>query len=126
MAASVLNRLAMLAASCALFAPGAAVPATAGQPPTFNVPSPNEDPLVLVVYGDTRFTLREDVVNSVARRALVDRIASEKPAAILVGGDLVYEGADSRDYQTFRSETSAWSKEKIPVFPALGNHEFKG
>ena len=126
MAASVLNRLAMLAASCALFAPGAAVPATAGQPPTFNVPSPNEGPLVFVVYGDTRFTLREDVVNSVARRALVDRIAGERPAAILIGGDLVYEGADPRDYQAFRSETGAWSKENIPVFPALGNHEFKG
>jgi Calcineurin-like phosphoesterase. len=38
----------------------------------------------------------------------------------------VYEGADSSDYQAFRSETSAWSKENIPVFPALGNHEFKG
>ena len=126
MPASVLNRLAMLAASCALFAPGAAVPATAGQPPTFNVPSPNEGPLVFVVYGDTRFTLREDVVNSVARRALVDRIAGERPAAILIGGDLVYEGADPRDYQAFRSETGAWSKENIPVFPALGNHEFKG
>ena len=126
MCASHLKRLAVLAAAAALFGAGAAVPATAGEPPTFNVPAPNEGSLVFVVYGDTRFTQREDVVNSVARRALVDRIASEKPAAILVGGDLVYEGADSSDYQTFRSETSAWSKENIPVFPALGNHEFKG
>ncbi|HXI67200.1 MAG TPA: hypothetical protein VNH41_04620, partial [Steroidobacteraceae bacterium] len=85
MPGSLLKQLAMLGASCALLAPGVAVRASAGQPPTFNVPSPNEGPLVLVVYGDTRFTVREDVVNSVARRALVERIASENPAAILIG-----------------------------------------
>jgi hypothetical protein len=81
---------------------------------------------VLVVYGDTRFTQRPDVVNAFARRALVGRIASEKPAAILIGGDLVYQGSDPSDYETYRSETAAWSEERIPVFPALGNHEFKG
>jgi len=79
-----------------------------------------------VVYGDTRFTQRTDVVNAAARRALVDRIAGEKPAAVLIGGDLVYDGSDPSDYQTYRSETTAWSEAKIPVFPALGNHEFKG
>jgi Calcineurin-like phosphoesterase len=56
----------------------------------------------------------------------VDRIAAEKPAAILIGGDLVYEGRNPDDYRTYRSETRAWSDENIPVFPALGNHEFKG
>jgi hypothetical protein len=100
--------------------------AAADEPPRFEVPAANGGPLMLVVYGDTRFTQREDVVNAVARRALVHRIASEKPAAILIGGDLVYDGSDVSDYQTYRSETAEWSKEKIPVFPALGNHEFRG
>ncbi len=81
---------------------------------------------MLVAYGDTRFTQREGVANAVARRALVEKIATENPAAILIGGDLVYEGVDARDYQTFKSETSAWSAAHIPVFPALGNHEFNG
>jgi calcineurin-like phosphoesterase family protein len=126
MRAPNLKLLAALAALCSLVARGAAVEPTAGQPPRFDVPSPDEGPLVLVVYGDTRFTQREDVVNAVARRALVERIASEKPAAILIGGDLVYDGSDPSDYQTFKSETAVWSNETIPVFPALGNHEFKG
>jgi acid phosphatase type 7 len=103
------------------------VSAAAGaEPPRFEVPPRAEGPLTLVAYGDTRFTQRADVVNAVARRALVERIASEKPAAILIGGDLVYQGSDPGDYQTFQSETAAWAEEKIPVFPALGNHEFKG
>jgi len=100
--------------------------ANAAEPPRFEVPSPSASSLVFVVYGDTRFTQRLDVVNTSARRALVEKIATENPAAILIGGDLVYDGSDPEDYQTYRSETSEWSREKIPVFPALGNHEFKG
>ncbi len=126
MRASPMKQLAVLAAFSWLAAPGAAGSATAEPPPRFRVPSQSEGPLVLVAYGDTRFTQRADVVNAVARRALVDRIASEKPAAILIGGDLVYDGHNPDDYQTYRNETSAWSNEKIPVFPALGNHEFNG
>jgi len=121
-----LKLLTVLALLGALVLPCRAIPAAAEEPPRFEVPSPGGGPLVFVVYGDTRFTQRVDVVNATARRALVDKIASEKPAAILIGGDLVYDGSDPGDYQTYRSETTEWSQEKIPVFPALGNHEFKG
>ncbi len=97
------------------------------EPPRFEVAAPAAGaPLVFVVYGDTRFSKRDDVVNALARRALVGRIARESPAAILIGGDLVYEGTDPDDYETYRSETLEWVKRKIPVFPALGNHEFRG
>ena len=119
------KRLATLALG-GLAAGGAALSAPAAEPPRFSIPSPDDGPLVLVVYGDTRFTQREDVVNAVARRALVEKIATEKPAAILIGGDLVYDGRDPDDYRVFRAETSAWSEAHIPVFPALGNHELKG
>jgi Calcineurin-like phosphoesterase len=111
-----------------LSAPLPVVCAASGDaPPRFEVP-PTEAgaPLVFVVYGDTRFTQRDGVANALARRALVDRMAREKPAAILIGGDLVYEGSSAEDYDTYKSETMAWSNQKIPVFPALGNHEFKG
>jgi calcineurin-like phosphoesterase family protein len=102
--------------------------AGADEPPRFEVPAPSAGgPLVFVVYGDTRFTQREGgVVNPYARRALVGKIASEKPAAILIGGDLVYQGSDPQDYEVYTSETGAWRSENIPVFPVLGNHEFKG
>jgi len=83
-------------------------------------------PLTFIAYGDTRFTQRDGVANAVARRALVAGIESEMPAAIFIGGDLVYEGTNPDDYETYRTETAAWSQSKIPIFPALGNHELRG
>ena len=83
-------------------------------------------PLTFVTYGDTRFTGRDKVANPVARRALVAKIASENPAAILIGGDLVYQGSDPDDYATYKKETALWAERKFPLFPALGNHEFNG
>src|SRR5256885_1950333 len=114
--------------SLCLFAPSRALSAARGdEPPRFEVPEPGAGaPLVFVVYGDTRFSRRDDVVNAPARRALVGRIARENPAAILIGGDLVYEGSNPQDYDTYKSETIEWARRKIPVFPALGNHEFRG
>jgi len=109
-----------VASSVAWAAPG-------DEPPRFDVPASSPgSPVLFVVYGDARFTQREGVANVLARRALVDKIAQENPAAILIGGDLVYLGSNPEDYDTYRSETLQWMKQKIPVFPALGNHEFKG
>ena len=110
-----------LSAACA-----AAPAASNGGPPQLKVPAARPGgPLTFVVYGDTRFTERPRVSNEVARRALVARMASENPAAILIGGDLVYSGSDTGDYAVYHSETAAWAQRNIPVFPALGNHEFK-
>jgi len=118
--------LAALPLLCGSALPVGVATALAAEPPRFEVPAGDREPLVLVVYGDTRFTERQEVGNADARRALVDKIASEKPAAILIGGDLVYAGNDPGDYRTYQRETTAWSSERIPVFPALGNHELKG
>jgi hypothetical protein len=99
----------------------------ADEAPRFDVPpAQTTAPLTFVVYGDTRFTARGDVANALARRALVARIAAEIPAAILIGGDLVYDGSDIADYKVYKEETTAWAGAKIPVFAALGNHEFSG
>ena len=107
----------LLAAHCGLACAGA-------EPPRFQVAAP-AGTLTFVVYGDTRFTQRERVADPLARRALVAGIAAENPAAIFVGGDLVYAGDDPEDYATFRSETTEWTRREIPVFPALGNHELR-
>jgi hypothetical protein len=53
-------------------------------------------------------------------------MANENPAAILIGGDLVYQGSDPDDYAIYKKETAEWEARKFPVFPALGNHEFNG
>lgn len=94
-------------------------------PPRFQVAAP-PGAVTFVVYGDTRFTKRDHVANAPARRALVARIAGENPAAIFIGGDLVYQGDDPDDDATYRAETAEWPRRGIPVFPALGNHEFRG
>jgi hypothetical protein len=97
------------------------------EPPRFDVPAPAApSPLTFVVYGDTRFTMNDKAANATARRALVEKISLEHPAAVLIGGDLVYEGSNPTDYEVFRNETAKWAEEKITVFPVLGNHEFKG
>jgi hypothetical protein len=112
---------------CFALCSAASLAAPPHEPPRFEVPVADPDaPLTFVTYGDTRFTGRDQVANPVARGALVAKIASENPAAILIGGDLVYQGSDPDDYATYKKETAEWAERKFPLFPALGNHEFNG
>lgn len=93
---------------------------------TFNVPDADlPDPLVLVAYGDMRFTNTTETraTNPGARQALVAKIAVENPAAIFINGDIPWHGIAS-DYAVFHDETRPWRKRHLRVYPALGNHEF--
>lgn len=94
---------------------------------TFTVPDADlPDPLVLVAYGDMRFTSRSETsaTSPVARQALVAKIAAENPAAIFINGDIPWHGIEA-DYGVFRDETRAWRERHLRVYPALGNHEFR-
>jgi len=93
---------------------------------TFSVPGGDlSDPLVLVAYGDMRFTApsETDATNPGVRQALVAKVAAENPAALFLNGDIPWHGVAS-DYAVFRAETCLWRKRHLRVFPALGNHEF--
>src|SRR5450755_1979419 len=83
------------------------------------------DPLVIVAYGDMRFTDSTEVhaSNPGARQALVGKIAAENPAAIFINGDVPWHGI-AADYAVFRGETRPWHERHLRVYPALGNHEF--
>ena len=85
-------------------------------------------PFRFVAYGDTRFTdpKNTDASNPAARQALVQAIADAHPAFISIGGDLPYKGGDANDWKIWDKETAVWSENKIPVYPALGNHELYG
>lgn len=85
-------------------------------------------PFRFVALGDTRFTDSTDsnVSNGAVRRAIVQAIAEQKPAFISFDGDIVYRGDHSGDWGVWDSETAAWREEKIPVYPALGNHDLHG
>ncbi len=93
---------------------------------TFSVPQMDlPEPLVLIAYGDMRFTSTSETEASSpnARQALVARIAAENPAAIFINGDVPWHGVDA-DYEVYRSETRRWRTRHLRVYPALGNHEF--
>jgi 3',5'-cyclic AMP phosphodiesterase CpdA len=86
------------------------------------------DPFRFVAYGDSRFHDPRDtsVANPQVRVALVQAIAQVNPAFICFTGDLVYKGDDSSDWKIWDDETAIWRQKKIPVYPALGNHELNG
>lgn len=82
---------------------------------------------VFIIYGDTRFTRWQFARNASspwARQALVQKIASEKPDAVFITGDIPFQGAQMSDYQVFQQETEIWTRARLRLFPALGNHEF--
>ena len=94
--------------------------------PTFTVPtSALPKHWSLIAYGDTRFTdpANESVTNPFARRALVARIAELHPDAVVISGDLPYDGSNTNDYEVFHQETAAWRDQHLRIYPALGNHE---
>jgi len=64
--------------------------------------------------------------NPTVRKSLVDRIAEERPDAVLLSGDVPWHGGDPGDYAQYRLETEPWRAAKIRVLPALGNHELNG
>lgn len=82
-------------------------------------------PFRFVAYGDTRFhdPKDTDAANPPVRVALVQAIAEANPAFICFTGDIVYNGYDNDDWKVWDSETSIWRDKKIPVYPALGNHD---
>lgn len=85
-------------------------------------------PLQIVAYGDMRFTDpgETEATNPKVRRWLVDRIAAEKPDALLLSGDIPWHGGQAGDYTVYRSETKTWRDAHLRIYPALGNHEFSG
>jgi hypothetical protein len=85
-------------------------------------------PLQIVVYGDMRFTDPNETsaTNPKVRRWLVEKIAAEKPDAVLLSGDVAWRGGHTNDYAVFSSETRAWRDAHLRIYPVLGNHEFHG
>jgi acid phosphatase type 7 len=98
------------------------------QTPAVNLQADVKTPFRFVAYGDARFHDPKDTeaANPPVRLALVQAIAHVNPAFICFTGDIVYNGYDNDDWKVFDSETSIWREKKIPVYPALGNHDLHG
>jgi hypothetical protein len=97
--------------------------------PTFRIDDGQlPTPLTLIAYGDQRFT---DPANTRQtdpriRQWLVNQIAKEHPAAVIMNGDVPLGGNVANDYAVFQAETKPWRNLNLHVFPTLGNHEFHG
>lgn len=97
--------------------------------PTFRVADADLPvPFTVVAYGDQRFTDPGNTrdTNPRIRKWLVDQIAKERPAAVIMNGDVPLGGDVVNDYTVFQSETKIWRDLKLRVYPTLGNHEFRG
>jgi acid phosphatase type 7 len=118
--------LALLAVGSVL-SPGCTKKSTA-QTSTADLRLDLKAPFRFVVYGDTRFHDPADTgaANPVVRVALVQAIAAANPTFICFTGDIVYNGYDVQDWKVWDDETSIWGEKKIPVYPALGNHDLHG
>jgi hypothetical protein len=81
-----------------------------------------------IAYGDQRFTDPKNVTatDPRVRKWLVEKIAEEKPAAVVLNGDVPLAGDVPNDYAVFKEESKPWRNGHIRFFPALGNHEFHG
>jgi hypothetical protein len=76
--------------------------------PTFRwSDSPLPSPLTVSAHGDQRFTDPTNVkaTNPRVRQWLVQRIAEEKPAGVVVNGDIPLSGEGKNDYAVSRAKT---------------------
>jgi acid phosphatase type 7 len=97
--------------------------------PTFSLAGASlPSPFTLILYGDQRFTDPSNITaaDPKSRAWLVRQIAAEKPAAVLMNGDVPLNGDIAADYAVFQTETRPWRDAGIRVFPSLGNHELHG
>jgi len=81
-----------------------------------------------IAFGDTRFTDPGDTgaANPEVRQKLVQAVADAHPNFVSLGGDIAYNGSDANDWKVYDSETAAWRKGHIHIYPALGNHDLQG
>lgn len=81
----------------------------------------------IVVVGDLQRTSKLEFwreQNDVERARIVAAIAAERPALIVVVGDLVFHGGAASHWERFDALVAAWRERNIPVLIVLGNHEY--
>ena len=82
-------------------------------------------PFHFVMYGDIRFT---DPANTrasdpVRRDLIVKEIVQDKPAFVVIQGDLVLRGGDPGDWKHWDEGSKPFRDAGIRIFPVIGNHE---
>jgi len=91
--------------------------------------SSSADDRPLVVVGDLqRTSVFERLLgcgqNDAERHAIVRGIASEDPRAVVILGDLVFDGSSARHWRRFDALVEPLRARGIALEPVLGNHEY--
>src|SRR3954449_9654931 len=86
--------------------------AFAQQPPALNIGV--STPFKFVAYGDMRFADPSDhnAGDEARREALINKIADERPAFVVISGDLVVSG-DEKNWRFWDRATQVWREQKI-------------
>ncbi len=79
------------------------------------------------IVGDLQETSRlefwrED--NARERGRLIERIAEERPAFLVLLGDLVFDGSSVAQWKRFDALVAPLADARIPLVPILGNHDY--
>jgi Icc-related predicted phosphoesterase len=64
--------------------------------------------------------------NDAERVLLINEITKQNPAMIVLLGDMVFDGSDVKEWRGFDKLLIPARQSKIPVYPVLGNHEYRG
>ncbi len=75
-------------------------------------------PYFFIVYGDSRG------LASYEKTALISKVITEKPSFVIHLGDMV-DYADPHQWENFDFSDGNIIKSGIPLFPVLGNHEYR-
>jgi Icc-related predicted phosphoesterase len=112
--------------------PANANASSGGTAPIYNgdITSRKDIPFFILV-GDTQRTSGYEILagreqNDAPRQLVLDKIAEENPAFLVILGDLVFQGDDPSQWERFDEFAASIRQREIPVFPLLGNHEYFG
>jgi Icc-related predicted phosphoesterase len=64
--------------------------------------------------------------NDFERREIIENISRQDPGAVVLLGDMVFEGDNIDHWKYFDSVMTPLTNMNIPVFPVIGNHEYWG
>src|ERR1700760_2575152 len=84
--------------------------------PTFHIEDRDlPAPLTFITYGDQRFTdpSNKRSADPAVREWLARRVALEKPAALILNGDVPLNGDVANDYAVYLSETRPWRDARL-------------
>ncbi len=95
-------------------------------PVQFNTTPPKGTGLRIAVVGDQQRTSRYEIwrERKGAHQRVVESLIAQKPDALVILGDMVFDGADDGDWAFYDGLMRPVAEARIPCYPIYGNHEY--